>query len=151
MAKKYSRDRGSSGSKRVLNKDKSIWVGYKPKEVEMLIVKLAKEGKSSSEIGITLRDSYGIPSVKNLTGKSITKIMQEKKLLPQLPEDLTNLMKKALDIRDHLKNNHKDTTAKRGLELTESKIRKMVTYYKKKGALEETWKYNPKNAKLYVD
>ena len=32
---------------------------------------MAKEGKSTSEIGILLRDTYGIPSVKLITGKRV--------------------------------------------------------------------------------
>lgn len=151
MARKYSGKKGKSGSSKVLDKKQPVWVRYKAKEAEMLVVKLAKEGRSTSEIGIMLRDKYGIPSIKQITDKSILQIIDEKKLSPKLPEDLMNLIRRALAIREHLEENHKDTTAKRGLELTESKIRKLVQYYKKSGKLEESWKYNPKDAKLYVD
>lgn len=151
MAKKYSGKKGKSGSKKVLGKKKPIWVIHKPKEVEMLVLKLAKEGNSSSKIGIILRDKYGIPSVNQVTDKSITEIMASKKLLPKLPEDLMNLIKRSIALRDHLEVNNSDMTAKRGLELTESKVRRLVTYYKDSGKLNSDWKYNPKNAKLYVE
>jgi small subunit ribosomal protein S15 len=151
MAKKYSGKKGQSGSKKVLGKKQPIWVRHKPKEVELLIVKHAKEGLSSSEIGINLRDKFGVPSVKELTGKKITKILSEKKLLPKLPEDMLNLIKRAIALREHLEQNKKDMGAKRGLEITESKIRKLMKYYKENNKLNQDWKYNPKNAKLYVE
>ena len=151
MARRYSGKKGKSGSKSPVEKKSPIWVRYKPKEIEMLIVKLAKEGQTSSEIGIHLRDSYGVPSVKDITGKSITKIMSEKNLLPKLPEDLMNLMRRALKLRDHLEENHGDTTAKRGLEITESKVRRLVKYYQENEKIPADWKYNPKEAKLYVE
>ena len=77
----HSRKKGKSGSTRPVKKTKPAWLALKPKEVEMLVLKLAKEGKTSSEIGIMLRDSYGIPSVKAITNKSIAKIMKEKNVL----------------------------------------------------------------------
>ena len=47
------------------------WVTYSNEEIEELILKFSKEGKSASEIGVTLRDQYGIPSVKAVTGEKI--------------------------------------------------------------------------------
>ena len=78
MAKMHSRKRGRSGSKKPLHKTKPSWLRMKEKELELLIVKLAKEGKSSSVIGLELRDSYGIPDVKTVTGKRIQEILKEK-------------------------------------------------------------------------
>jgi small subunit ribosomal protein S15 len=151
MAKKYSGKKGKSGSSKVLGKKQPIWVRYKPKEVELLITKLSKEGSSSSEVGIILRDKYGVPSVKELTGKRITKIMEEKNILPKIPEDMVNLIKRAIALREHLEQNKKDMGAKRGLEITESKIRRLMKYYKNNNKLAQDWKYNPKDAKLYIE
>ena len=66
MARKYSRKHGKSGSKKPLKKTLPVWLRYKPNEVELLITKLSKEGKNSSEIGVVLRDTYGIPDVRLL-------------------------------------------------------------------------------------
>ena len=151
MARKFSGKKGKSGSKKVLGKKLPIWVRYKPKEVELLIIKHAKEGLSSSEIGITLRDKYGIPNIKELTGKKITEILEAKKLTPKLPEDMMNMIKRAIALREHLEQNKKDMGAKRGLEITEAKIRKLMTYYKNNNKLDKNWKYNPKDAKLYIE
>ena len=151
MARKFSGKKGKSGSKKVLGKKLPIWVRYKPKEVELLIVKHAKEGLSTSEIGITLRDKYGIPNIKELTGKKISEILEAKKLTPKLPEDMMNMIKRAIALREHLEQNKKDMGAKRGLEITEAKIRKLMTYYKRNNKLDQDWKYNPKDAKLYIE
>jgi small subunit ribosomal protein S15 len=151
MARMYSRRRGKSGSKKPLEKTKQSWLRYKPKEAEMLIMKLAKEGKTASQIGLTLRDSYGVPDVKLLTGKTITKIMVEKKLAPKIPEDLMALIKKSIKIRKHREENKQDKTSLRGLQLTESKIKRLVKYYKQEKKLPVDWKYDVKSIKLFVE
>jgi len=151
MAKMHSRKKGKSGSKRPLKPSKPTWLRYNPKEIEMLVIKLAKEGKTSSEIGLVLRDTYGVPDVKSLTGKSISQMLAEKKLTPELPDDLIALMKKSIAIRKHLEANKKDEAAKRGLLLTESKIRRLLKYYKRIGRLAVDWKYDPAKLKMYTE
>ncbi|MBW2971551.1 30S ribosomal protein S15, partial [Candidatus Woesearchaeota archaeon] len=117
----------------------------------LLIGKMAKEGKTPSQIGLVLRDTYGIPDVKTVAGKSITKILGEKKLLQAVPEDLRALIKKAAMIRKHMDDNKQDRTALRGLQLTESKIKRMVKYYKTSGRLPVDWKYDPRKASTYLE
>ena len=150
MARKYSRKHGKSGSKKPIKKTLPVWLRYKPNEVEILIVKLAKEEKSSSEIGIILRDTYGIPDVRILCKKKISQILIEKKTAPELPDDLTALIRKSVAIRKHTETNNKDETAKRGLTLTESKIKLLTTYYKKTGKLASEWKFDPERAGFYT-
>lgn len=148
MARVYARKRGKAGSKRPMAP--AQWVTYKKKEVERLIIKLSKDDLQSAEIGRILRDQYGIPSVRNVTGKTVTSILKENNLLPKIPEDLLNLLKKAVNLRDHLEKNKKDFTSKRGLELLESKIRRLAKYYVKTKKLPAGWKYEPERAKLLV-
>jgi small subunit ribosomal protein S15 len=121
------------------------------KETELLVVKYAKEGKSSSQIGILLRDEYGIPSIKMATGKSVSEILKEKELLAEIPEDVMALIKKVVLIKKHQDENKKDMTAIRGLRLAESKINRLVAYYKKSGRLSADWSYDPDRIKLYVE
>ena len=45
MARMYSRKRGKHGSKKPAKKTVPSWTRYKPKEIELIIVKHAKEGK----------------------------------------------------------------------------------------------------------
>ena len=150
MARMHSRKHGKSGSTKPLNPTKPSWVRYSAKEIEILISKMAKDGKSASEIGIIIRDKYGVPSVKVLTGKTMNQILKEKELTPKLPWDLNDLIKRAITIRNHLEENHKDMTAKRGLQLTESKIKRLAKYYKSTKVLPLDWKYDPKAINLYI-
>ena len=86
-------------------------------------------------IGIILRDQYGVPLVKPITGKSITRILKEKGLLKPIPEDLENLLKKASRLRAHLEKHRKDYHNKRALQLIESRIHRLEKYYKRKGVI----------------
>jgi small subunit ribosomal protein S15 len=151
MARMHSGKKGKAGSKAPFDKTKKSWVRYKAKEVEMLIVKLAKEGKTASQIGMVMRDTYGIPFVEQATSKRISKILDEKKLLPQIPEDLMALIKKSILIRKHLETNKRDVPAKRGLELTESKIRRLVKYFKASKRLPADWTYDPERIRLMTE
>ena len=150
MARMYSRARGKSKSKKPGIKKKKTWVRYTAKEVETLIIKLAKSGHTSSQIGLILRDSYGIPEVKEITKLRITQILQKNKLTTQIPEALTNLIKRQIALMKHLELNKQDKTAKRGLQLTESKIRRLIKYYKKSKVLPADWAYDRTKAKLLV-
>lgn len=147
----HSRDKGKSGSTKPEKKIVPSWIRYKKKEVEMLITKLAKEGKSASRIGLELRDRYGVPDVKTLTGKKVNKILEEKKLNSNIPEDLMALMKKSIKIRSHLENNHHDQPANRGLKLTESKIKRLIKYYKNAKKLPIEWKYDANKLRLLIE
>ena len=138
----HSRKRGKHGSKRPAKKTAPSWIRYKSKEVELLIAKLAKDGKTTAQIGTLLRDTYGIPSVLALCGKSVSAILKEKKLLPEIPEDMTALFRKYANIVKHLELNKHDETAVRGLHLTESLINRLVKYYKRTGRIPETWKFD---------
>lgn len=130
--------------------EKPGWVEYSTEEIEEIILKLRKEGKSSSVIGVILRDQYGIPDVKSVTGMKITHILEKHGQTEEYPEDLMNLIRKAVNIREHLKENPKDLHTRRGLQLVESRIRRLVRYYTNEKVLPEGWKYEPKEAALLV-
>ena len=129
---------------------KPEWIEYSNEEIEELIMKLKKEGHSTSMTGIILRDQYGIPDVKLITGMKITKILEKHNQGLEYPEDLMNLIRKAVNIRDHLKENPKDLHTRRGLRIVESRIRRLVSYYRNEGVLPEGWRYEPKQAALLV-
>ena len=80
MARLHSRKKGKSGSKKPLKKIKPNWVRYDAKEAEQLVIKLSKQGYSQSKIGVALRDIYGIPDLRTITNKKISKILEENKL-----------------------------------------------------------------------
>jgi small subunit ribosomal protein S15 len=120
MARMHARRRGTSGSVRPYRKETPEWSNTDVQEIEKIIVDLRKNGMSSAEIGLTLRDKYGVPDVKLATGKRVSEILKEKGLESEIPEDLRNLMIKALGMRKHLSENKKDLHNKRQLQLTES-------------------------------
>ena len=106
MARMHARRKGRSGSSPQTRKENPKW-SPRGKEVGKLVMELSSEGKSSSEIGIILRDIHGVPSVKLAAGKSITSILSDGGVASSLPEDLTNLMRKAVRLGEHLKINKK--------------------------------------------
>ncbi len=151
MARMHSRKKGKSGSKKPVKKSVPSWARYKAKEVELLVAKFGKEGKSSSEIGIILRDTYGVPDVRTTAGKKIQAILKERGLQRELPEDLLNLVKKSINLRKHMGENKQDMPAKRGLQLTESKIKRLGKDYKRTKGLALDWKYDAKSIRLYAE
>lgn len=115
---------------------------YSSQEVEDIVLKLKKEGKTQSEIGVSLRDSYGIGDVSDITGKSVGQILEEAGDKEGLPEDMEQLIKKAENLEEHLEEvSSKDLQSKRSLEQTKAKIRKLARYYKNQGAIDQDWKY----------
>jgi small subunit ribosomal protein S15 len=150
MARMYSGKKGKSGSHKPPVKIVPRWVKMKKEEIESLVEKLAKQRLSSAQIGMILRDQYGIPDVKTITGKSISQIMKEKGVYPEIPEDLMNLLRKAVNLRAHLEKNKADKHSLRGLENLESKIKRLGKYYSRKGILPPDWEYSPEKAKLIV-
>ncbi len=150
MARLHSRKKGKSGSVRPPRLEKPVWIERSAEEVENLVIKLARKGFPKSMIGIMLRDSYGIPLVKVVTGKKITQILDEHEIQVPLPEDLSNLVKKALNIRKHMEENHKDLQGKKGLQRTEAKIYRLIKYYKKAKDLPQTFKYDPEKIRTLV-
>ncbi|MCI4437110.1 MAG: 30S ribosomal protein S15 [Ignisphaera sp.] len=144
------RDKGQSHSNRPARIGPPKWVRYTPEEVEALVVELAKLGYTPSMIGIILRDQYGVPLVKSITGTKLTKILEKHGVLLPIPEDLLRLMARAVNLRRHVSEHPKDTASKKGLIEIESKIRRLIKYYKRIGKLSPDFEYDPERAKLLV-
>lgn len=125
-------------------------VEYNENEVEQLVVKLGKQGLSPSEIGVRLRDQYGIPSVQDTLGQNITTVLAEHDLEPEIPEDLENVVRRAVNIREHLEENSSDDNAKHQLQQVEAQIRSMAQYYKENDRLPQDWTYEPGKARLLI-
>jgi small subunit ribosomal protein S15 len=106
-----------------------------------LVVKLSKDGLSPSQIGLNLRDQHAIPLVKPIVGKSLTEVLSENNVKPEMPEDLDVLVQKALGLQKHLKVHNSDHRNVRSLELVEAKIHRLSKYYKRMGKLPASWKY----------
>ena len=122
----------------------------KKEEIEKIIVELAKKGYSSAQIGLILKEKYHILKPKKYLKEKISKIMQKHGVYPEIPEDLLFLLKKAVNLHEHLQKHKKDKHSRRGLELLESKIRCLAKYYIRKGRLPKSWKYSYEEARLIV-
>jgi small subunit ribosomal protein S15 len=151
MAKMHARRRGKSASSKPLVTENPEWVGQSKEEVEQLVVKLGKEGMSAARIGLVLRDQHAIPSVRLATGKTMLEILVENKLAPRIPDDMVALMRRAINVNNHLMENKKDAANNRNLQLIESKIRRLVKYYKRESVLPHDWEYSLKNAELLIE
>ncbi len=126
------------------------WINKSPEEIENLVIELREKENSPSEIGTILRDQYGVPNVNEILDKSILEILEEHEAAPNIPEELRNLMKKAVKLRNHLEKNKKDLVSKRTLKTLESRIHKLTKYYRRKGRLPADWRYDPEKAALLV-
>ena len=146
----HARKRGKASSTRAYRDQAPEWMAIDKKEIAKKVEELRRQGLSSAMIGTILRDQYGVTGVKEVLGKKLSDIVEELNLQPKYPEDLTDLVRKAMNLRKHLEENKKDLHSKRGLQLIESKIRRLVKYYKKKGVFPTSWKYDPKTAGLLL-
>lgn len=150
MAKMHSRKGGSSRSRPPMVTKAPEWSDISKEELEKTIIKLHDTGMSPSLIGLTLRDQYGVPNTKLVLGISISSFLKDNNALADIPEDLTNLMRKAIHVRKHIKANKKDVHNKRALQLTENKIRRIVKYYHDSGRLAPEWTYSPETAEILI-
>ena len=102
----------------------------------------------ASEIGIKLRDQHSIPLTRQVVKKTVTEILEQKGVKQEMPEDLNNLVTKALGLQKHLKEHRSDRRNVRSLELLEAKVHRLSSYYKKIGRIPKTWKYKAVIAQL---
>ncbi len=151
MSRLHTGKKGRHGSHRPIRTEVPKWVPLSQKEVEETVVKLAKEGKSAAMIGTILRDQYGVPDVRLVTGKTVTGIIKEGGITLRMPEDMEALMKRTVQLSKHTDANPKDLHNKRGLALIESKIKRLAKYYKSEGILPKDWAYSLDAAKLLVE
>jgi len=130
----HTRRRGSSGSDRPAADDPPEWSDVDEDAIVERVVDLAESDHSPSEIGMTLRDEgvdgTPVPDVSLATGRSITDILEEEGAAPDLPEDLRNLIERAVRLHEHMAENPTDHQNKRALQNTESKIRRLADYYR---------------------
>jgi small subunit ribosomal protein S15 len=141
MARIHAHTRGKSHSVRPTSKNSPAWLTSSPAGISSIVLQLSKEGLSPSTIGIKMRDEYGIPLVKNILDKTITQIRSENGIKEEMPEDLHQLVQKALALQRHLRSHNTDHRNVRSLELIEAKIHRLSKYYKRNEKIPKDWKY----------
>jgi len=148
MGRMHTHRHGKSHSIRPAILRVPSWITLSTKEIEELVVKYTKDGFTPSQIGIKLRDQHAIPLIKIITKKSIGEILEENDLKTEMPEDLENIVNKAVGLQKHLKVNRGDYRNVRSLELLEAKVHRLSVYYKRIGRIPKTWKYKAVVAQL---
>lgn len=148
MGRLHTHRHGKSHTIRPATLRTPSWITQSPKEIEELVVKYSKDGLTPSQIGLKLRDQHSIPLIKSVTKKSVGKILQENNLQAEMPEDLDNIVRKAVGLQKHLKTNKGDNRNVRSLELIEAKVHRLSVYYKKIERIPKNWKYKSVVAQL---
>jgi len=152
MARMYKSRKGQSGSTRPHVTDAPEWSNTDKEAVQSLVLDLAKSGMSTAEIGTVLRDKHAVPNARLVLGKRIGQFLAENDMTGTYPEDMMNLMRQAVAIINHLgSGNHKDIHNKRALEITESKIRRLASYYIGENRLPSDWRYKRDELRLMVE
>ena len=146
MGRMHSKGKGISRRCLPYRKTPPSWVQITAGDLTEQIVKMAKRGSSPSQIGVVLRDSFGIPQIKGVTGSKILRILKVNGAAPTLPEDLYHLIKKAVNVRKHIEKQRADKDGKFRLILIESRIHRLARYYRKVKSLPPTWRYQSKKA-----
>jgi len=154
MARMHTRRRGSSDSDKPAADEPPEWSDVDADAVEARVVELAEQGHTPSEIGLKLRDEgvqgTPVPNVKLATGNKVTEILEENDADPDFPEDLRNLMERAVRLRDHMDEHPGDHQNKRALQNTQSKIRRLADYYRG-DELDEDFTYSHERAKELLE
>ena len=148
----YKSRKGQSGSTRPHVTDAPEWSNTDKEAVQSLVLDLAKSGMSTAEIGTVLRDKQAVPNARLVLDKRIGQFLAENDMMGAYPEDMMNLMRQAVAIINHLgSGNHKDIHNKRALEITESKIRRLASYYIGENRLPSDWRYKRDELRLMVE
>ena len=148
----YKSRKGQSGSTRPHVTDAPEWSNTDKEAVQSLVLDLAKSGMSTAEIGTVLRDKHAVPNARLVLDKRIGQFLAENDMMGAYPEDMMNLMRQAVAIINHLgSGNHKDIHNKRALEITESKIRRLASYYIGENRLPSDWRYKRDELRLMVE
>jgi len=106
--------------------DKPTWLKLKEDELKKIIGELV-EKNSPAQIGLILRDQYGVPTTR-VYGKKLSHYLKE---FGKENFELKNAEKKVEKIKEHLKKNITDKKAKHKLQKAQSRLRITQKYYKK--------------------
>jgi ribosomal protein S15P/S13E len=104
---------------------KPAWVKMKEPELKKIILELS-EKHAPSQIGMILRDQYGIPTTR-IFGKKLKAYMKE--LGIERNEDLENAETKVNKLKEHLKGNVTDRNSKHKLQHAQSRLNIIRKYF----------------------
>jgi len=151
MSRIHSGHKGRAGSHRPFPLTKPEWVTTTKEELVTQAVQMSKSGLSSAQVGLSLRDAYGVPSARAVTGKRLGALLKEAGVTSEIPDDLQALLKRVVHLQRHLETHPKDLSNQRGLSLMESRIRRLARYYRQQKRIPESWRYTAAAAALQVE
>jgi len=97
------------------------------KEVEKLVIDLAKQGKTAEKIGLILKKEHKIVHGKNYE-KKISKILKENNLY--INPDIKNIAENLEKLKKHISKNKGDKICRRALMIKDAKLRKLISLKK---------------------
>lgn len=148
MARLHTRRHGRSKSRKP--EGVAVQSAMDSAKVEETIVAYAKQGMKGALIGQRLKDEHKVGYLKPVLGKRLSVFLGEHGFKSDIPSDLLDLMRKAVNLRKHLTANHKDVHNTTRLHRVESKIWRLGKYYRNSGRLPNDWKYDPEQAALII-
>ena len=119
-------------------------------EIVNLVTGYAKQGMHQARIGQLLREQHGVPYVKQVFNKRLGSILSENGFEADIPQDMMDLLTKAITLRRHLERNHNDVHNRIRLGRVEAKIWRLSNYYKRNGSMPVDWKYDPVKVALLI-
>lgn len=103
--------------------EKADWTKISPKEIEKIIVDLARQGNAPEKIGLILRDQHGLPKSK-LLGIKVGKILLKNKI--DSNSESKNISNKIEKLKKHSQNNKHDYTAVRKAVMYTARINRRI-------------------------
>jgi ribosomal protein S15P/S13E len=105
--------------------EKPVWLKTSEEELKKIIAELA--GKyPPAQVGIILRDQYGIPTTR-IFGKKLAVYLKEAGIDTKNVE-LQNVEKKLEKMKEHLKKHKQDKKAKHKIQKPQSRVEKIKKY-----------------------
>ncbi len=153
MARLYTGKHGKSKSRKPIVDSATFGSGNEElskEQIEKIIIDYAKSGMSPALIGETLKTKHNVKYIKQAIGMRLLEFLSEKKLNGEIPSDMIDLIRKAITMRKHIEKNKQDVYGKIRLIRIESKIWRLVKYYRRIGSIPENWKYDPSTAELLI-
>ncbi len=153
MAKMHSKKKGKSKSRKPILDSSEFGKGSEKlskDEIAELAANYARQGMGPALIGERLKKDHGVKYVKQATGSRLVKVLESKGVKADIPQDMRDLMTKAVRVRRHLAKNNQDVYSRVRLIRIESKLLRLSRYYKSRGVLPSKWKYDPQQAELIV-
>ena len=105
---------------------KPVWLKMTEEEMKKLILELS-ERNQPAQIGLILRDQYGVPTTK-IFGKKLSAYLKEAGKNEFF--EVKNIEKKVERIKEHMKNNGQDKKAKHKFQKANSKLNALRKYAK---------------------